>query len=261
MKPFHSRILTGSLVSLLAAGALLAQPPAGLRAAGGPGRGAGWTAWLHGTVTGAPFSATETRQSQRTLANGSQIQNQQQSSLYRDSQGRVRIDTTITPPATASGGSTPRTMSTIYDPVAGFVYRLNPAKMTAVKSAIPQRPSPTSGTPPARTPRAGVQVQTQSLGTSTVNGVTATGTQVTTTIAAGTFGNTAAIQAVRVTWVSTALQIPVQITVSDPRSGNSTMNVTNIVQASPNESLFQVPPGYTVTTASARSNRAMRMRR
>lgn len=222
----------------------------------GRGFGGPWGGMLfHGTITGAPFSATETTQTQRTLTNGTQVQNQQQSNIYRDAQGRVRVDTTITRPATTSAG-TPTTvqMSTIYDPVAGYIYRLNPTKMTAVQSPIPQRPaSSSSGTPPARTPPAGVQVQKQSLGTQTINGVSANGTEVTTTIAAGTFGNSAAIQTVRVTWISPALQIPVQVTVSDPRSGNSSMNLTNIVEAAPDESLFQVPAGYTVTTAHARS--------
>jgi hypothetical protein len=220
----------------------------------GLGGGAGLNgALLHGTVTGAPFSATETTQTQRTLSNGTQIERQQQSSIYRDTQGRVRIDTTFTPPASTSGGTTtPVTVSTIYDPVAGYIYRLNPQNKTAVQSPIPQ--PKTTGTAPTRTPPAGVQTQTTNLGTQTINGVSATGTEVTTTIAAGTFGNSAAIQSVRTTWVSTALQVPVQVTVTDPRLGNSTMNLTNIVQAQPDESLFQVPAGYTVTTRNSRFN-------
>jgi len=250
-------------VGLVAACLVLAQPGGGSRGFGhGMGRGfAGPVGGLGGplggsllraTVTGAPFSATETFQSQRALENGSQLQNQQQSKLYRDSQGRVRIDSTVARPTAGSGATAASlTLITIYDPVAGKMYRLNPATMTAIESPIPQRLSSSGATRPTRTPPAGVTVETKDLGTQTINGVSATGTQVTTTIAAGTMGNSAAIQSVTTTWVSTALKIPVQITTSDPRSGSSAMNLANIAQAEPDESLFRVPSGYTVKNAPA----------
>ncbi|HUB34106.1 MAG TPA: hypothetical protein VMA31_13790 [Bryobacteraceae bacterium] len=267
MKRFPtSSFCNAALAGLIAACALIAQPAPRYRFAQGFGGGMIGNGLLHGTVTGAPFSATETTKSQRTLSNGTQILNQQESNVYRDAEGRVRIDSTITRPASTSGGTPTTTqVSTIYDPVAGYIYRLNPAKMTAVQSPIPKRNSSSSSsstsTPPKRTPPAGVTVQTQSLGTSTINGVTANGTQVTTTIAAGTFGNSAAIQNVRITWTSPELQIPVQITVSGPQTGNSSMNLTNIVQASPDESLFQVPSGYTTTQAHARGGARPAFRR
>jgi hypothetical protein len=79
-----------------------------------------------------------------------------------------------------------------------------------------------------------------------VNGVLATGTQVVETIAAGQIGNDRAIQITRLTWVSVDLKVPVQIRSSDPRFGTTVMDLTNIVQAEPNGSLFVVPAGYTV---------------
>jgi cytoskeletal protein RodZ len=257
MKLFTTTYSKTGLLTLAAVGVLAAQPPG--RTGGRPfGFGGGPNldgALLHGTITGAPFSASETIQSQRTLTNGTQMSHQQQSSIYRDAQGRVRIDSTLTPPASSSGAtSTPVTVSTIYDPVAGYIYRLNAQNKTAVQSPIRQPKTTATGTAPTRTSPTGVTVQTTSLGTQTINGVTATGTQVTTTIAAGTFGNSAAIQTVRTTWISSALQIPVQVTVTDPRSGNMAMNLTNILQTAPDPSLFQVPAGYTVTTHSSQSH-------
>ena len=238
-------------IGLIAACAIVAQPWAGRGGFGRFGGGFGFgNGLLRHTVTGAPFSAVQTNESQRTLANGTKIQNTNQSQVYRDAQGRVRIDTAFSPAPASGAGNTQRAMTIIYDPVAGYVYRLNPQKMTAVKSAIPQRPAQT-GTKPTHTPPAGVQTQTQSLGTATINGVSATGTQVTTTIAAGTIGNSAPIQIVHATWVSTQLQIPVQVSVTDPRFGNRSMNLTNIVQTPPAASLFQVPSGYTVTEGPA----------
>jgi hypothetical protein len=228
---------------------LQAQPPGGGRGFGGFGFGGGVGLGNLAGRTGAPFSATQTTQFTQTLSNGNVIQRQDKADVYRDGQGRVRTESSFT--RTTSSGAQTVSEITIYDPVAGYVYRLNPQKMTAVQSPIHQRTAPPSGTTRPSNP----DVTSQNLGTQTVNGVAATGTQVTRTIPAGTIGNTAPIQVVRVTWVSTALQIPVEITVTDPRSGTQTMNLTNIVQSEPAPSLFVVPSGYTITSAPGRGPR------
>jgi hypothetical protein len=249
MTIFQSMLRTSAVLALATTSALMAQGP--MRFGGGPGAGFGGLGvpgLLNHTITGAPFSANLIVQRQQTLAGGNQIQQQEQATVARDSQGRVRIDATVTRP-----GSQARTEITIYDPVAGSIYRLNPQNMTGVQMPVRQN-TPNSGGP-ARTPPANQNVQTTNLGTQTINGVSATGTQVTRTIPAGTIGNTQPIQIVRVTWVSTALQSPVQIAITDPRSGNETMNLTNIVQSAPSASLFTVPPGYTITQGPARGNR------
>ena len=235
----------------LAAGSacvLWAQGPGGHegRPGFGFGGGLGIASFLGKTVAGAPFSANLTTQFTHILANGNTISQQETAEVYRDNQGRVAINATITRPA-SSGTQTVNTI-TIDDPIAGYIYRLNPAKMTGVKTPIPQRTS----APPTGTRPTDPNVTTTTLPASTINGVSATGTQVTRTIPAGTIGNAQAIQIVRVTWVSTALQIPVQITVTDPRSGKETMNLTNIVQSEPSASFFTVPSSYTITTAQGR---------
>ena len=103
------------------------------------------------------------------------------------------------------------------------------------------------GPPPGSGPRAGT-TQTEDLGTQTINGLIATGTRVTQTIPAGAIGNQQPILIVRETWTSTALKVPVQIKTTDPRFGNTTMQLTGVVQAVPDPTLFQVPADYTVTT-------------
>ena len=85
-----------------------------------------------------------------------------------------------------------------------------------------------------------------------INGVSATGTQITETIPAGAIGNAQAIQVVRITWISTELKVPVQIKTTDPRFGNTDMELTNIVQAEPSASLFVVPAGYTTQQGGGR---------
>src|SRR5262249_25622544 len=84
------------------------------------------------------------------------------------------------------------------------------------------------------------------------NGIAATGTRTTRTIPVGAIGNTQAIQVVREVWTSQDLKVPVMIKSSDPRFGDTTMQLTNIQQTNPDPSLFQVPANYTVQSFSDR---------
>jgi len=234
--------------------ALFAQaPPPG----GGPHRGFGPRFEPGGPghrtpVTGAPYSGVQATQSQQTLADGNQITRQEQSKVYRDSQGRVRMEHALSR-AWGPAGQASQTVITISDPVAGYSYMLNPATMTAVKTPLHPTKSAQSASDPS-TPRhargaekSGTQVQTENLGTQMVNGVSATGTRTIETVPAGAIGNQQPLEIVRETWVSTDLKVPVMIKTSDPRFGHMTMQLTNIMQADPDPSLFQVPATYTVT--------------
>jgi outer membrane lipoprotein-sorting protein len=246
-------ILVSIALGAVSCAALLAQgPPPGPMGFGGFGaRGPGIRGAGPGprtVVTGAPYSATETLQSQQTLSNGNQISRSSQSNVYRDSQGRVRTEETITPPA--SSGKAAYTLVTIFDPVGGYSYLLNSSTMTAIQTPLPKLPAASASgsttTPPQRPANPNIVVT--DLGTQTVNGVAATGKQTTDTIPAGAIGNAQAIQIVRTTWISTELKLPVRIQTSDPRLGTSDMELTNIAQTEPSASLFVVPAGYTVST-------------
>ena len=247
------RLTTTLYLTPAFAAVLLAQGPDGGFAprgfegpAGFAGRGAGILGAGPGSrtpVTGAPYSATETLQRQQTLANGNQIATKEQSTVYRDSQGRIRTEQTITP--SASSGKAPYTVVTIFDPVAGTRSVLDSSKMIAHQSTLPgTRPAPAGAERPA--PRARPNETTLDLGTQVINGVSAKGTQLTETIPAGAIGNAQAIQVVRTMWVSAELKVPVEIKTTDPRFGATDMELTNITQAEPSASLFVVPAGYTV---------------
>jgi hypothetical protein len=237
------------LVPLFAAGMFAQGPPRGQAFGGFGGARGGMLGAGPGRapVTGAPYSGTETVTSQQTLTGGNQISRSHTSTVARDSQGRVSTSETVTPPA--SSGKAPFTIQTIFDPVAGYRYELDSSSMIARQEPLP-KPRTTTTTPPARPARP--NETTTSLGTQVVNGVPATGTQITETIPAGAIGNAAAIQSVRVSWVSTTLQVPVEIKTSDPRFGTTDMELTNIVTAEPNASLFVVPAGYTVKQGGGR---------
>jgi hypothetical protein len=207
------------------------------------------------TVTGAPYSGTQVVQSQTSLADGNRISNRHQVQVYRDSQGRIRTEETVTPPA--DSGRQPFTMITIIDPVSGTRAVLNSSDMTATQGPFfggRRRPDGPPPTPPTRT--GGPQRTTTSLGTQSVNGVQATGTQTIELIPAGAIGNAQPITISRTVWVANDLKIPVQIKSSDPRFGTMDMELTNISTAEPSASLFVVAAGYTVK--QGRPGQAMR---
>jgi hypothetical protein len=90
------------------------------------------------------------------------------------------------------------------------------------------------------------QKKAESLGTKTIEGVTAEGTRLTLTIPAGEIGNTLPIEVVDETWYSAELQLVVMSKRRDPRSGETTYRLTNISRSEPDRSLFEVPADYTV---------------
>jgi len=196
-------------------------------------------------VTGTPYSGVEVRSSLQTLANGNVIQRQEQTTVYRDSQGRVRRESTRSTPDGQA-----RTMISISDPVAGVVTELDPANKVAFQRQE-RFPSQSQPNPGGRgRGRGGLQAQanvrTETLSARSLNGITASGSRVTRTIPAGQIGNSQAIEAVHETWMSDELKVPVLVKTTDPRTGTTTTQLTNINRSEPDPALFQVPSDYTV---------------
>src|SRR5450432_983517 len=75
------------------------------------------------SVKGAPYSADEVTQSTQVLADGTRIHHEDKVAVYRDSEGRVRRE------------SSPDQI-TIIDPVARTSFFLNPKTMTAQKAPV-----------------------------------------------------------------------------------------------------------------------------
>ncbi len=221
----------------------------------GPGFGGGFfheeIGESHQVVTGAPMTAVIDTTRDTTLSDGNTIHTDNQSTVYRDSQGRVRreIQFELATPAT---GATKRTMVVITDPVSGNRYMLNPQNKTAHQMPL-HPPKPPNGSREGERGERGpgpenANVTTESLGTKTILGLQAQGTRVTRTIPAGQIGNAKAISVVTDRWVSTELQIPISMTHTDPMMGTVTSNVTSVTRAEPDASLFQVPSDYKIET-------------
>ncbi len=256
-KAFISPALLGSL--LMSTQLVFGQmgpgphgPGVGGPGMGGPGMGVRGGPHLGKVVAGAPYSATMTNTIVQTLADGNTIQRTTTGTVARDSQGRTYSQETI---SGLFGQSGIRTITFIADPVAGYVYTLNPETKTATRRALhaPAEGAGGSENAPDRSKKWGGQtapnVVTAELGSQMMNGVSVTGKTRTHTIPAGEMGNEKPIVATTETWYSPDLQVVVSSKRTDPREGTDTYALTNIQRAEPNAALFAVPSDYTVKDA------------
>jgi hypothetical protein len=214
---------------------------------------------LHGkVVTGAPFSANASTETTQNLQDGTVIHRTTSSTLYRDSEGRSRHETTLSGfgPLQASGST--HTLIGISDPVVGTHYVLDPDRKVAR-----QMPMHGHGGKGAVSPEAAQRfqqrmeerlqqeiasgaVKKETLGTQVINGVSAEGTRITRTIPEGQIGNDKPLSIVFERWYSPDLQLVVKSTRTDPRFGTTTYALSNIRRTEPAASLFNVPSDYTV---------------
>jgi hypothetical protein len=222
-------------------------------------------------VKGAPYSATTTSESTQTLADGNHISQTYTGAVARDSQGRTRQDTALPPIGNLSATSLPHLVF-VRDPVVGTSFTLNLTDKTAWKNPTPlvdvegpgvQIETSTvivrkkdGGAPDMPPPAPAIemmkhverdddsQATTESLGTQTMEGVLANGVRTTRTIPAGQIGNERAISIVTEVWTSPDLKTIVSSKREDPRMGEQTFKLTNIVRGEPDPSLFTVPADF-----------------
>jgi hypothetical protein len=229
-------------------------------------------------VQGAPYSATITNESVQTLVDGNRIVQTSTGTTARDSQGRTRQDTVLPAIGNLSAANAPHLVF-IHDPVAQVSYVLNLTEKTAQK--VPMLPPmaadgenagagpvtanaffiQTGGAahiadaampPPMAIQRAIIgsdqdQVASEDLGSQTMEGVVVNGKRTTRTIPAGQIGNDKPITTVNEVWTSPDLKTIVLSKRSDPRMGEQTFQLTNIVRAEPDPSLFTIPSDFRIT--------------
>jgi hypothetical protein len=243
--------------------------------------GVAWGGFDKGSsVQGAPYSAATTNESIQTLADGNRIVQTTTGTTARDAQGRTRQDTVLPAIGNLSADNAPHLIF-IHDPVAQTSYTLNLTEKTAQKMPVFSAAAGVAGpmvkmkfgeangaAPPlpdalpvtiAAAPAAGMFVQshvvsedeaqaaTEDLGAQTVEGVLVNGVRTTHTIPAGQIGNERTITIVTEIWTSPDLKTVVYSKRSDPRMGEQTFRLTNIVRAEPDASLFAVPADFKIT--------------
>ncbi len=86
----------------------------------------------------------------------------------------------------------------------------------------------------------------------TIDGLAVEGRKTTETIPAGQIGNEQPITITSEEWTSTDLKVLVYTRHSDPRTGESTYRLTNVVRAEPDASLFMVPSDYEIRDTGMR---------
>jgi len=209
-------------------------------------------------VTGAPFSGVAVTESTQTLADGNHITRKTQSNVFRDGQGRVRREVTLSGFGPVAASGTPKSFVVINDPVAKTNTVLHPD--TKVAETMPHgRHGGNAGGPKAgaREERwlaheqqeiAAGTLKKEDLGTQTIAGVAAQGTRYTRTIPAGQMGNEKPITVVNERWYSNDLQMVVMSKRTSPMGGVTTYTLTNIQRTEPASSLFTVPSDYTPST-------------
>jgi hypothetical protein len=229
-------------------------------------------------VQGAPYSATITNESVQTLSDGTHIVQTSTGTTARDAQGRTRQDAALPPIGNLSAANAPHLVF-IMDPVAQMSYTLNLTDKTAQKMPMPSGSGSASASAGAGGPGAskmlfvqsggavatsdmplqpGIAIQrsvmvddesqasTEDLGTQTMEGLAVNGVRTTRTIPEGQIGNDKPISITTEVWTSPDLKMVVSSMRNDPRMGQHTFKLTNIVRAEPDPSLFTVPADFRI---------------
>jgi hypothetical protein len=101
-------------------------------------------------------------------------------------------------------------------------------------------------------PRTRMPVTAGPLEHKTLEGLAVEGRKTTTVIPAGQVGNEQPITITSEQWRSADLNVLVMTRHSDPRSGDSSYRLLNIIRSEPDRSLFMVPADYTVKDSGVR---------
>jgi len=94
----------------------------------------------------------------------------------------------------------------------------------------------------------GIYEPAEDLGEQVLEGLLVKGERLTDTIPAGAAGNERAIDIVTERWYSKDIEAIVRHRFFDPRVGETTYELVNVVRGDPSPDLFQVPQGYEIVT-------------
>jgi hypothetical protein len=159
------------------------------------------------------------------------------------------------PPAlhvTSPGGEAPAAFFTQFGTVTAVDAAPTRSASVGVSATDAGPAAPQAGPVPATTFQKLIaesegQVTTEELGTQTLDGVIVTGVRTMRTIPSGQIGNEKPIIITTEVWTSPDLKTIVSSKRVDPRMGEQTFRLTNIVRAEPDPSLFVIPPDFKLT--------------
>ena len=223
-------------------------------------------------VKGAPFSAESTTEHVQLLGDGNRMVRKSSAKLYRDAIGRTRREHEITRVRGAAPDGQPARLIVINDPLTQVSFIIETHNNAARKRHMPP-PRVREAMQRARGDNSGFGVLMptsavrrreaqgdnapappkpvrEKLGSQVVEGVAAEGTRTTLTIPAGEFDNELPMVISHEEWYAPELQMIVLMKHHDPRFGETTFRLTNILRGEPAPELFQLPDGIKVLDAN-----------
>ncbi|MEO6235954.1 MAG: hypothetical protein ABIQ52_03085 [Vicinamibacterales bacterium] len=236
-------------------------------------------------MKGAPYSADTVIEGSQVLADGNRISRKTTGRVYRDGEGRTRreedlpdgsVGISITDPVagfsssldpakkiawkTSAGGADAimgKLEATMVEgqrkiEVENAASQRQPSQRTTDQQAAEQKLVAAARGGGGTMARTTAPEATTPLEHKTLEGVLVEGRKTTSVIPAGRIGNEQPLTIVSEEWRSAELNILVQTRHSDPRMGESSYRLLNIVRAEPDASLFMVPPDYTVKETGIR---------
>jgi len=229
-------------------------------------------------VTGKPLSAVEVRRTRQTLGDGTHIDKVEKSKYFRDFEGRTRIERDGGDVLVSDTGNG---MTREIANGRGRMMVRSGNFSTAALPAIAPLPEKTIADQPPSEVRAKAMLDkakaelafsedirgtvdirgpvgnavfargvaapspdkgvTEDLGYQVINGVSAHGSRTTITIPVGQIGNDREIKVVSERWFSDDLGLLIKSTNNDPRFGETTFELTEILQGAQDPTLFEMP--------------------
>ena len=194
-------------------------------------------------VQGAPFSAVAVKETTQTLSDGRRSVRRMAASIYRDSEGRTRHEWGN---ETKNSAMTP--VSSLYDAVTGGIYFLDAGKRRVAQispsSTVPRNAAIITPQSPPESITQVLGETIEPLGTKSIEGVSAEGVRVTTTIRGSETSGQPPAKVIYERWYSHALRRNISINVIDPRFGEASYRLTKIDRVEPPRELFLVPADY-----------------
>jgi hypothetical protein len=202
-------------------------------------------------VTGEPYSAMQTTETVRTLADGTKITQHGHHFVARDSAGRERVEMRL---SAAKDGKPEVKLIFVIDPVAHTLTSwgegtTGPKVATVAKIKEPTGVAPTAAKPKQNDSRPQPEVTKQDLGSQIIDSVPASGELTTTVVPVGRSGNDQPIPKTHEVWTSDEMKLVLLQKWSDPRTGLRTTQLAQFSRTEPDAALFHPPTGYQVKSA------------
>jgi uncharacterized protein YecT (DUF1311 family) len=206
-------------------------------------------------ATGHPFHAKIAVTVQRTLGDGTVVDQKYYTLAARDADGREYREARDIIPAD-SDRDPPIMQTRIYDPKTSLITNCTPDQRICRQVTFDptQHPADEAAGPSSD----GKSVLTrESLGTKTIDGLECTGTRETRTFNPGAFGNDKPVVVTKEIWYSPQLQFNLSVTRLDPRNGTQKLDVTDLKLGDPGSEWFAMPDGYRMVQGRGIQTRSM----